>query len=76
LEKFKYFGTTIKNKNFIREQIKSRLNSGDICYHKYKWNDQVKEDEMDRACSKCRGEDEYMQNIRGKASREATTRKN
>jgi hypothetical protein len=39
---FKYLGTTIINQNFIQEEIKRRLNSG---------NDRVKEDEKCRACS-------------------------
>jgi hypothetical protein len=30
---FKYLGTTITNKNGIREEIKSRLKSGNACYH-------------------------------------------
>jgi hypothetical protein len=30
--KFKYSGTTLKNKNGIHNEIKSRLNSGDACY--------------------------------------------
>jgi len=33
VEKFKYLGTTLTNKNFIQEEIKSRLNSGNACYH-------------------------------------------
>jgi hypothetical protein len=32
-EKFKYFGMTVTNQNFIHEEIKSRLNSGNTCYH-------------------------------------------
>jgi hypothetical protein len=30
---FKYLGTTVKNKNLIQEEIKRRLNSGNVCYH-------------------------------------------
>jgi hypothetical protein len=29
--KFKYFGTTLTNQNDIRDEIKSRLNSGNAC---------------------------------------------
>jgi hypothetical protein len=31
--KFKYLGTTLTNENFMNEEIKSRLNSGNACYH-------------------------------------------
>jgi hypothetical protein len=31
--KFKYMGTTLTSKNDIRDEIKSRLNSGNACYH-------------------------------------------
>jgi hypothetical protein len=31
--KFKYLGTTLKNQNDIDDEIKSRLNSGNACYH-------------------------------------------
>jgi hypothetical protein len=30
--KFKYLGTTLIDQNFIHEEIKSRLNSGNSCY--------------------------------------------
>jgi ribosomal protein S2 len=30
---FKYLGTTVTNQNFIQEEIKRRLNSGNACYH-------------------------------------------
>jgi hypothetical protein len=30
---FKYFGTTLTNQNDIRDEIKSRLNSGNACYY-------------------------------------------
>ena len=30
---FKYLGTTLTNQNSIQEEIKSRLNSGNACYH-------------------------------------------
>ena len=33
VEEFKYFGTTLTNQNYIQEEIKSRLNSGNACYH-------------------------------------------
>jgi hypothetical protein len=31
--KFKYLGTTLKDQNYMHEEIKSRLNSGNACYH-------------------------------------------
>jgi len=33
VEEFKYLGTTLTNKNSIPEEIKSRLRSGNACYH-------------------------------------------
>jgi len=33
LEEFKYLGTTLTNQNSIAEEIKSRLRSGNTCYH-------------------------------------------
>jgi len=33
VEEFKYLGTTLTNKNSIQEEIKSRLKSGNACYH-------------------------------------------
>jgi hypothetical protein len=30
---FKYLGTTLTNQNYIQEEIKSRLKSGNACYH-------------------------------------------
>jgi len=33
VEEFKYFGTTLTNQNYIQEEIKSRLESGNACYH-------------------------------------------
>jgi hypothetical protein len=30
---FRYLGTTVTNRNFIHEEIKCRLNSGNTCYH-------------------------------------------
>jgi len=32
-EEFKYLGTTLTNRNSIAEEIKSRLKSGNACYH-------------------------------------------
>jgi len=33
LDEFKYLGTTLTNQNSIQEEIKSRLKSGNACYH-------------------------------------------
>ena len=33
VEEFKYLGTTLINQNSIAEEIKSRLRSGNACYH-------------------------------------------
>jgi hypothetical protein len=33
VEQFKYMGTTLENQNSILEEIKSRLKSGNACYH-------------------------------------------
>jgi hypothetical protein len=33
VNKFKYLGTTLTNKNAIKEEIKSRLRSGNACYY-------------------------------------------
>ena len=33
MEEFKYLGTTLTNQNSIQEEIKSRLRSGNACYH-------------------------------------------
>ena len=33
VEEFKYLGTTLTNQNFVQEEIKSRLKSGNACYH-------------------------------------------
>jgi len=32
VEEFRYLGTTLTNQNFIQEEIKSRLKSGNVCY--------------------------------------------
>ena len=33
VEEIKYLGTTLTNQNSIQEEIKSRLKSGNACYH-------------------------------------------
>jgi hypothetical protein len=33
VSQFKYLGTTLTNQNLIQEEIKRRLNSGNVCYH-------------------------------------------
>jgi hypothetical protein len=33
VEQFKYLGKTLMNQNSIQEEIKSRLKSGNACYH-------------------------------------------
>jgi hypothetical protein len=33
VEEFKYLGTTLTNQNSIPEEMKSRLRSGNACYH-------------------------------------------
>jgi len=33
VEEFKYFGKTLTTQNSIQEEIKSRLKSGNVCYH-------------------------------------------
>jgi hypothetical protein len=32
-EEFKYLGTALTNQNSIQEEIKSRMKSGNACYH-------------------------------------------
>jgi hypothetical protein len=33
VEPFKYFGTTLTNQNYIQEELKDILKSGNACYH-------------------------------------------
>ena len=33
MEEFRYLGTTLTSQNSIQEEIKSRLKSGNVCYH-------------------------------------------
>jgi len=33
VERFRYLGTTVTNRNTIQEEIKSRLKSGNACHH-------------------------------------------
>jgi len=33
VEDFRYLGKTLINKNSVQEEIKSRLKSGNACYH-------------------------------------------
>jgi hypothetical protein len=33
VEQFKYLGTTVRNQNYFCKEIKSRLKSGNACYH-------------------------------------------
>ena len=33
VEEFKYLGKTLTNQNSIQKEIKSRLKSGNACYH-------------------------------------------
>ena len=36
VEEFKYLGTNLTNQNFIPEEIKNRIRSGNACYHSVK----------------------------------------
>jgi len=36
VEKFKHLGTALTNQNDIHDELKSRLNSGKVCYHSVK----------------------------------------
>jgi hypothetical protein len=36
VSQFQYLGIRVTNENFIQEQIKGILNSGNICYHSFK----------------------------------------
>jgi ribosomal protein S2 len=33
MAQFRYLGTMLTNQNLIQEEIKRRLNSGNVCYH-------------------------------------------
>jgi hypothetical protein len=33
VSQFKYLGTTVTNQTLVQEEIKTRLNSGNACYH-------------------------------------------
>ena len=33
VKEFKYLGTNLTNQSFIQEEIKSRLKTGNVCYH-------------------------------------------
>ena len=35
-EQFRYLGTNLTNQNFIQEEIKNRMKSGNACYHSVK----------------------------------------
>ena len=36
VEEFKYLETTLTNQNSVQEEIKSKLRSGNACYHSMK----------------------------------------
>ena len=36
MEKFRYLGVTVTNRNDIREEIKRRINMGNACYYSLK----------------------------------------
>jgi hypothetical protein len=36
VEKFKYLGTTVTDRNYVHEWVQSRLNSADACYRSVK----------------------------------------
>jgi len=33
VDRFKYLGTNLTNQNYIQEEIKNRLKSGNVCYY-------------------------------------------
>jgi hypothetical protein len=81
VEEFKYLGTTLKDQNYIHEEIKSTLKLGNACYHsvqnllsssllsKNLAGGKIEKNEMGGSCGTCGGGESCAQGVGGEARR-------